>query len=111
MLALPIGLVPVARRSSQSSLGCRAGTRKGLAGPGHDHYLIVGVAADIPKRLGELSMGNFAPLEGAAASMEGDLQDAVLPFHTDGLVFVGIVFELGHGLPPHRLCQASLDGP
>src|SRR5919109_4830473 len=100
MLAFPVGFIPVARRASESDIGCCAGARKRVSGSSHNDYLGVGVAADIAECLGELTVGRLTPLKGPVIGMEGDLEDAVLPLHMDGLVFLGILVKLCHGSLP-----------
>src|SRR5215211_8552670 len=97
MLALPVGLIPRRGRPSESGVGRRTRPGKRLAGPRHDYDLGVRVAANIPEGLGELAVGRFAPLEGTAIGMEGDLQDAVAALHADGMVFLGIALQRRHG--------------
>src|SRR5205085_11615936 len=100
MLALPIGLVPRTGRAAQFAVRSGAWPGKRLTRTGHDHDFIVWIAANIPKRLGELAMRLFPPLQWATIGMKSELQNAIAPFHTHGLIRLGIFVKLCHNVSP-----------
>src|SRR5262245_36402441 len=99
MLALPIGLVPIASRASQSPVWRGAWPGEGLTRTGHDDDFIVRVAANIAKCLWKFAVRQFSPLQSPAIGMKRHLEDALAPFHPDSLICPGIVIKACHGVP------------
>jgi hypothetical protein len=74
----------------------RARTGIGIAGAGEDDDLVLGIAPHVAEGLGKLAVRQETPLQGTAAGVEGHLEDAIAPFHADGLVLRGVVVEARH---------------
>src|SRR5277367_2350319 len=73
---------------------------EGIPCPRHDHDLVFLVLTDIVESWPKLTMRAASPDESAAARMEGDLQNTILPFHSNVRVLICIVSELGHRFLP-----------
>ena len=61
--------------------------------PRQDDDVVVGIVADVAERVDQGLVHVAVEHQGAASCMQGDLQDAVLAFHPEVLVFVAIGFE------------------
>src|SRR5205814_3113816 len=74
--------------------------RKLWPGAGQDDNAVVAVAPDIVERLGQFAMRPKAPAQRSAIGMQRHQEDTVAPLEADALVFVGVVLELAHAIPP-----------
>ena len=73
-----------------------AGTGIGVAGAREDDHLVLGITAHVAEGLGKLAVGQEPPLQGPAAGVKRHLEDAVAPFHADGLVLRRVVVKARH---------------
>src|SRR5947207_4028227 len=99
VLPFPINRVPGAGTAPWSCGRCRARTGELLSRSGHNHYFVLGVAADVGEGESELSVRKQTPLQRAAVCVERELEDAIPAFHADGLILGGVLFKSSHGPP------------
>ena len=99
VLPFPINRVPGAGTAPWSCGRCRARTGELLPRSGHNHHLVLGIAADVSEGESELSVRKQPPLQAAAVGVERELEDAIPSFHADGLILGGVLCESGHGPP------------
>ena len=69
------------------------GTGKFCSGAGHDHDLVLAIAADMKKSVLRFFVRQEAPAQRPSLGVKPHLEDSVLAAKDDGLVFVLVVSE------------------
>src|SRR5204863_8546782 len=96
VLALPVDAIPRSRRAAHAGAPRRPRTGIGITGAGDDDDLVLGVAAHVAEGPGKLAVRKETPLERPAVGVKRHLEDAIAPFHADGLVLRRVVVKGRH---------------
>src|SRR5262245_27210390 len=100
MLPFPVDRVPAPRGACRPRGRGGARTRELVPRSGHNHHLVLRIAADISKGEGKLAMRQQAPPQGTAIGVKGYLENTIAPFHADGLIFRGVFGKASHVRTP-----------